>query len=108
GADDPILGQALEVTLAANTTEVVIDYASSPDAKALQWLEPAMTAGKVHPFLLSQSESILARTWVPLQDSPSVRFTYDATLQVPKELLAVMSAENPQKKSTDGVYHFHM
>jgi len=108
GTTDPILGQALEITLAADTTEVVIAYASSPGARALQWLEPAMTAGKQHPFLLSQSESILARTWVPLQDSPSVRFTYDATLRVPKELLAVMSAENPQKKSADGVYHFHM
>lgn len=108
GAAVPILGQALEVTLAADTSEVAIEYASRPGAKALQWLEPAMTAGKVHPFLLSQSESILARTWVPLQDSPSVRFTYDATLRVPKELLALMSAENPQKKSPDGVYHFHM
>ena len=108
GQTDPILGQALEVTLAADTTEVAISYASSPGAKALQWLEPAMTAGKVHPFLLSQSEAILARTWVPLQDSPSVRFTYDATLRVPKELLALMSAENPQAKSPDGVYHFHM
>ncbi len=107
-ATDPLLGQALEVTLAADTTEVAIDYATSPGARALQWLEPAMTAGKVHPFLLSQSESILARTWVPLQDSPSVRFTYDATLHVPQELLALMSAENPQKKSPDGVYHFHM
>jgi leukotriene-A4 hydrolase len=108
GKADPVLGQKLEVTLKPDTTEVAIEYATSPEAKALQWLEPAMTAGKLHPFLLSQSEAIMARTWVPLQDSPQVRFTYDATLRVPKELLALMSAENPQKKSPDGVYHFHM
>ncbi len=108
GKADPILGSALEIPINADTNGVVIDYTSSPEARALQWLEPAMTAGKKHPFLLSQSQAILARTWVPCQDSPGVRFTYDATLRVPKELLAVMSAENPQAKSADGVYRFSM
>jgi leukotriene-A4 hydrolase len=108
GTSDPILGQELSIPLEQDTTEVVIEYSSSPGAKALQWLEPQMTAGKKHPFLLSQSEAILARTWVPLQDSPQVRFAYDATIRVPKELLALMSAENPHQKSVDGVYHFHM
>ncbi len=108
GASDPIRGRALEIPLRANTTSVSIEYATSPDARALQWLEPAMTAGKKHPFLLSQSEAILARTWVPCQDTPGVRFTYDATIRVPKELLAVMSAENPQARNEEGVYRFRM
>src|SRR5688572_8800363 len=108
GPDDPIKGQALEIPLHSETTGVTIEYSSSPDAKALQWLEPAMTAGKKHPFLLSQSQAILARSWVPCQDSPGVRFTYEATLRVPKDLLAVMSAENPQAKKADGIYHFNM
>jgi leukotriene-A4 hydrolase len=108
GAEDPIKGRALEIPLHSETTEVTIDYSSSPGARALQWLEPAMTAGKKHPFLLSQSQAILARTWVPCQDSPGVRFTYDATLRVPKELLAVMSAENPQAKNAEGIYNFRM
>ena len=34
--------------------------------------------------------------------------TYSAKLQVPKELLAVMSAANPQKKNDTGVYEFQM
>ena len=108
GPEDPIKGRALEVPLHSETTGVSIEYSSSPAAKALQWLEPAMTAGKKHPFLLSQSQAILARSWVPCQDSPGVRFTYEATLRVPKELLAVMSAENPQARNADGVYHFRM
>ncbi len=108
GPADPILGSALEIPIAPETQTVTIEYASSPGALALQWLEPAMTAGKKHPFLLSQSQAILARTWVPCQDTPGVRFTYDATLRVPKELLAVMSAENPQAKNEDGVYQFRM
>ena len=108
GNDDPILGRKLEIPINAGTNAVTIDYTTSPSAKALQWLEPAMTAGKKQPFLLSQSEAILARTWVPLQDTPQVRFTYDATLHVPKELMAVMSAENPQARNEQGVYHFRM
>ncbi|MEO8379594.1 MAG: M1 family metallopeptidase [Acidobacteriota bacterium] len=108
GAADPIMGSALEIPIQPDTQFVAIQYVTSPGAKALQWLEPSMTAGKKHPFLLSQSEAILARTWVPLQDSPGVRFTYDATVRVPKELLAVMSAENPQAKTEDGVYQFRM
>jgi leukotriene-A4 hydrolase len=105
---DPVFGSKLEIPITADTQSVTIQYASSPGARALQWLEPAMTAGKKHPFLLSQSQAILARTWVPCQDTPGVRFTYDATIRVPKELLAVMSAENPQARNEEGVYRFQM
>ena len=108
GNPDPILGRSLEIPIHPETETVAIEYSSAPDAKALQWLEPAMTAGKKHPFLLSQSQAILARTWVPCQDTPSVRFTYDATVRVPKELLALMSAENPQARTETGVYQFRM
>ncbi|HEX2120762.1 MAG TPA: M1 family metallopeptidase, partial [Thermoanaerobaculia bacterium] len=108
GPKHPIFGSALEIPLSPGTKGVVISYATAPTAKALQWLEPPMTAGKRHPFLLSQSQAILARTWVPCQDTPGVRFTYDATLRVPPSLLAMMSAENPQARTEDGVYRFRM
>ena len=101
-------GAPLEIDITPQTKSVTIEYVSSPSAAALQWLEPPQTAGKKYPFLLSQSQSILARTWVPIQDTPSVRFTYDATLRVPKELMAVMSASNPTAKTADGVYKFSM
>ncbi len=105
---DPILGSALEIPIQPETETVAIEYSSRPDAKALQWLEPAMTAGKTQPFLLSQSQAILARTWVPCQGTPGVRFTYDATLRVPTNLLALMSAESPQARNETGVYQFRM
>ncbi len=72
GEPQPYLGQALTITISPETKVVHIYYATSPQAAALQWLTPEQTAGKKHPFLFTQSQAILARTWVPCQDSPGV------------------------------------
>ena len=108
GDEKPFLGRPLTIDLDDETEEVSIVYSTSPDAAAVQWLAPAQTAGGKHPFLFTQSQAILARTWVPCQDTPGVRMTYDATVRVPKELMAVMSAENPTEPNDEGVYHFRM
>lgn len=104
----PLLGQRLAVDIKPTTKQVAIRYATSRTAAALQWLDPAQTAGKRHPFLFTQSQAILARTWVPCQDGPGVRMTYSANVSVPPGLLALMSASNPTKPSADGVYEFRM
>jgi aminopeptidase N len=88
----PILGSALSISLPVGVDTVEIRYATSPHASGLQWLQPEQTAGKRHPFLFSQSQSIHARSWIPLQDSPGIRFTYDAQIEAPAELLVLMSA----------------
>jgi leukotriene-A4 hydrolase len=108
GDNDPILGRGLFVRIEAETKVVNIEYETSPTAEAVQWLSPQQTAGKLHPFLFTQSQAILARSWVPTQDSPGIRFTYNADVTVPKDLLALMSASNPQQKNESGVYHFEM
>jgi leukotriene-A4 hydrolase len=105
---DEILGQALIIPLKKKSRKVKITYATNPGARALQWLEPGQTAGKKLPFLFTQSQAILARTWLPCQDSPGVRYSYNATVTVPPEMMAVMSAKNPQAKNDDGVYNFEM
>ena len=99
-------GKPLHVRIEPNTTKVNIYYSTTKDAVALQWLTPAQTADKKKPFVFSQGESVWSRTWIPCQDSPGVRFTYNAKVTVPKDLLAVMSAVNPQKKNDTGVYTF--
>lgn len=101
-------GRALVIDIEPQTRRVNIQYETSPGAAAVQWLDPAQTAGGRWPFLFTQSQAILARTWIPLQDTPAVRFTYDATIRVPPPLMAVMSAENPTTASADGVYRFDM
>ncbi len=93
GAADSILGRPLEVRMPRGTRRVVVRYQTSPTAGALQWLTPAQTAGKRHPYLFSQGQAILTRSWIPTQDSPGIRQTYSARITVPRELRAVMSAE---------------
>jgi aminopeptidase N len=107
GTSDPVLGQALSIALKPVTTAVRIHYHTAPTAAALQWLAPEQTAG-TEPFLFTQSQAILARTWLPCQDSPGIRFTYEATVRVPAHLLALMSAENPEQLSDSGEYRFRM
>jgi leukotriene-A4 hydrolase len=104
---EPVLGQALSVKIKPDTKEVSITYHTSPVGEALQWLSPQQ-AGSDSPFLFTQSQAILARSWVPCQDSPSIRFTYDAEVTVPQGLLALMSAFNPKGKNESGEYHFEM
>jgi leukotriene-A4 hydrolase len=105
---DSILGTPLSIAVRPTTKNVSITYQTSPGAEAVQWLSPQQTAEKKFPFLFTQSQAILARSWVPCQDSPGIRFTYDAKVKVPKDLLALMSASNPQVKNGNGEYEFHM
>ncbi len=108
GDEVKFLGRPLTINCTSSTRKLTIYYSTSADAAALQWLTPEQTAGKKFPFLFTQSQAILARTWVPCQDSPGIRFTYSAKVQVPQGLMAVMSAENPTKASENGMYHFNM
>ncbi len=105
---DPILGSALVVRLPEGARYVYIVYRTSPTASALQWLDPSLTAGKVKPFLFSQSEAIHARSWIPLQDSPGVRVTYEAKVRVPEGLVAVMSADRLPGGGDERVFRFAM
>jgi aminopeptidase N len=108
GKEQPFIGSELAISISPETRSVTVFYHTQPNAAALQWLEPAQTAGGKEPFLFTQSQAVLARTWIPLQDSPSVRFTYTASIQVPAGLMAVMSAANDTAIHTDGIYNFSM
>ena len=105
GEHHEILGAPLAVELGA-ADRVVVHYATTDDAQALQWLTPEQTSSG-QPFLFTQSQPILARSWIPCQDSPGIRAPYSATVRVPAHLMAVMSAENPTSP-TGGTYTFTM
>ncbi len=101
GAIDPILGAPLTIQM-GDAKKIIIRYTSAPDAGALQWLTPEQTAGKKHPYLLSQGQAIENRSWIPTQDSPGVRQTWEAKIRVPAALTAVMSAPKAGELVTDG------
>ena len=107
-ARDAIYGSKLSIAMPTQMQKVRITYSTSPEASGLQWLTPAMTLGKKTPFMFSQSEAIHARSWVPLQDTPGVRFTYDAHITTPKDVMALMSANNDPQVVRDGDYSFSM
>ncbi len=108
GPGDFYLGKALKIRITPGATKVTIHYQTSPTSHALQWLDKSQTKDKKFPYLFTQSQAILARSWIPLQDTPGVKFTYDAQVQVPKGFMALMSASNPQQVSKDGRYSFEM
>jgi hypothetical protein len=96
-ADTLLFGKPLEIEVPRSQSKIVIHYKTRPSAGALQWLSPAQTYDQTHPFLFSQSQAILARTWIPLQDKPSVRFTYTSEVRV----VCGIGVEDPNINPTD-------
>ena len=105
GEEQEFIGSPLSIEITPSTKKVSINYNTQPGADAFLWVEGSENT---HPFLFTQSQAILARTWIPCQDSPGIRFTYNATIDVPKDLMALMSAVNPTEKNAEGHYTFVM
>ena len=108
GEFDELLGSPLSVNLNPKSNSVVIFYETTKKSEALDWLVPNQTAGKMYPFMYTQGQSIFTRSWIPIQDTPGIRITYSAKIKTPKNMMAVMSAANPQEMDTNNVYSFKM
>jgi leukotriene-A4 hydrolase len=105
----PHLGRPLVISLPAPAPrKVTIVYTTSPGASALQWLTPPQTTSGKLPFLLTQSQAIHARSWIPCMDSPGVRVTYEATVHAPQGINVVMAAEHLAHEKEKGVFRFRM
>lgn len=107
GEEHSVFGQALRIPVEAGSREVAITYHTKPGAEALQWMNGQQTAGG-KPFLYTQSQAILARTWVPCMDLPANRFTYSASVYCEAPYRPLMGADNPEKPDSLGWYHFSM
>jgi leukotriene-A4 hydrolase len=109
-SQDEIKGERLHIKDLDQELRISIDLTTSSKASALQWLSPQQTAGGIHPFLYSQCFALHARGLFPCQDTPSVRFTFDACIEVPRPLTAVMAAAAVGVEHSDGTsrYRFHM
>ncbi|CAL8090962.1 unnamed protein product [Calicophoron daubneyi] len=96
------LGSQLEIVGLPSKTDfdVVIVHKTSPRAPALQWLEPGLTSDKRLPFMFSQCQAIHARSLFPCQDSPGIKSSFEASVTVPKDVVAVMSGILKQQPVT--------
>ncbi|XP_063422027.1 leukotriene A-4 hydrolase-like isoform X1 [Mytilus trossulus] len=109
-----VFGSRLEVRLPTtngNKLNISIEYETSPEASAFQWLTADQTAGKRQPYLFSQCQAIHCRSFVPCQDTPSVKFPYTAKITAPKEITLLMSAistgsETSSSDNTKTIYRF--
>ena len=101
GKANPEFGRLLKIKVEPNTKWVYINYQTQPHAEGLQWISKEQTLGKKHPFLYSQGQTVFTRTWIPCQDDPAFRITYDALIHVPKDLMAVMGAQQKAVRKTN-------
>ena len=67
-----MLGASLSIALPRTLSKgdeirVELEWLTSPESTALQWLEPSQTAGGKLPYLFSQCQAIHARSFVPCQ-----------------------------------------
>lgn len=84
-----------------------IDVATTDECAGLQWMSPAQTGNKKHPYVYSQCQAILARSILPCQDTPDVKSTY--TFNITSSLPVVASGvAQPSGPTNNGetVYKF--
>ncbi|RMY92572.1 hypothetical protein D0862_09437 [Hortaea werneckii] len=72
----------------SNDLKLSIEVSTTKDCTALQWLTPAQTSNKKHPYMFSQCQAIHARSLFPCQDTPDVKSTYTFNLRSPLPVLA--------------------
>ena len=105
---DSLLGQPLVVDINKTTQQVNIYYQTTDKSTALAWVDAKQTESGKYPMVYTQSQAIHTRSWIPIQDSPSNRFTYSANIHVKPEFLVLMSANNPTERNAKGDYSFKM
>ena len=108
GNFDELLGSKFSIQLSKKSKSVIIFYKTTNKSEALDWLMPNQTAGKNFPFMYTQGQSIFTRSWIPIQDTPGLRITYSANIKTPENMMAVMSAANPQEQHSENSYNFEM
>ena len=70
---------------------ILINYDTTNDGSAVQFLSKEQTTGKLYPYMFTQCESILCRELLPIQDTPAVKITTYIGITVPKPLFALNS-----------------
>lgn len=110
------LGSALKISLEegiplGHSIDVTVWCRTTTSCTALQWMTPAQTSNKKHPYMFSQCEAIHCRSLFPCQDTPDVKCPYDFYITSPLPVIASGLQENAGKEAVDSrgykLYQFH-
>lgn len=105
GEEDELLGQSLSAEIQPGAKQVTIYYQTTEDIPGVQWLSPEQADSDM-PFMYTQGEAILTRSWIPIQDSPNAKLSFSASVTVPEGVIPVMSATG-SGADENGVYQFN-
>lgn len=89
GKHHPVKGSMLSFVVPVGKV-VGIEYKTTSGAKGLQWFTPEQAGGM--PFAYAQGEAISARSYIPCQDTPSVKARLDGDITVPEALCGLIAA----------------
>lgn len=90
-------GDVVKLDITLETTEHCV---------GLQWMTPAQTGNKKHPYVYSQCQAILARSIFPCQDTPDVKSTFTFNITSPLPVVA-SGVPVPSDNNGDGDKLFH-
>ncbi|CAD8181256.1 unnamed protein product [Paramecium pentaurelia] len=76
-----------------------IKYQIGEAARALSFMSIEQTDDKKAPYLFSQCEANNCRSMIPLQDTPSIKFTYSATVLTQDSQINVFMSGLPVKNN---------
>ena len=70
---------------------IVLNFHTTEEGMAIDWLNPEQTSSKKYPFMYSQGEMILIRELLPIQDTPAIKMPVSVSITVPKPLLGLVA-----------------
>ncbi|UKZ62047.1 uncharacterized protein TrAtP1_003306 [Trichoderma atroviride] len=104
----PLHVQVPDGAAKGDIVNLAIELETTSKCTALQWLTPAQTSNKKHPYMFSQCQAINARSIFPCQDTPDVKstisFKFTSTLPVVASGVAV--GDHTATPGVEKVYEF--